>query len=153
MVLIVDSFVFLIDVWVQYFIHFVLHTWYSLFCLVEYWWYFLLFCFALDLYAYGCFVCMCACVPHSCLVVPMEIRQKDQIPWNWNCRWLWATLGVLKIEPRFSCKSKCSSPLSPLPSLPPYNLTKKQQTNLLFFKKKKAFWLYSVGGYAVAIAH
>lgn len=39
--------------------------------------------------------------PHVCLV-PMEATKKNQIHWNWCCRWLWATIWVMGTEPRSS---------------------------------------------------
>ena len=35
--------------------------------------------------------------PNGC-VIP-EVRRGHQIPWNWNYRWLWATMWVLGIKP------------------------------------------------------
>lgn len=37
---------------------------------------------------------MCVCAPCACLV-PMEVRKRHWIPWNWSCRWLWGTMWVL----------------------------------------------------------
>lgn len=47
----------------------------------------------LDLfYVYDvCFACMYVCTPWAYLV-PMEVRRGHQIYWNWNYRWLWATI-------------------------------------------------------------
>lgn len=42
-----------------------------------------------------------AYIPHVCLV-PLEARKGHQIPWNWTDQWLWATMGMLRIEPRSS---------------------------------------------------
>jgi hypothetical protein len=33
-------------------------------------------------------------VPGAC-----EFRRRHWIPWNWSCRWLWATMCVLGTEP------------------------------------------------------
>lgn len=40
-------------------------------------------------------VCMCA----MCMPVPAEVTTGHHSLWNWSCRYLWATLWVLGIEP------------------------------------------------------
>ena len=48
-----------------------------------------------------CFVCLCICVPVVCLV-PTKIKRRNQIPWNWNYKQLWAVTWILGLEPKFS---------------------------------------------------
>lgn len=48
-----------------------------------------------------CFVCLCICVPVICLV-PTKVKRRNQIPWNWNYKQLWAVTWILGLEPRFS---------------------------------------------------
>lgn len=49
-------------------------------------------------YVWGCFACTYACVPCSCLL-SLEVRTVCQITWDWNYRWLKATMWALGIEP------------------------------------------------------
>lgn len=42
-----------------------------------------------------CIACMCTYMCVQCLV---EARGGHRIPWNWNNRWLWATIWVLWTE-------------------------------------------------------
>lgn len=63
------------------------------------------------LYAYGCFACMHASVPHVCLK-PNEVRRGCWVPWNQSYRR--ATRWVLGIESRYFHKSKYSYSLNQL---------------------------------------
>lgn len=50
---------------------------------------------------------------HECMYskyVPNATRRHrgHQFPWNWNCKWLWATMWILGIKPRSSAKATCA---------------------------------------------
>lgn len=54
-------------------------------------------CFLKNVYGY--FACMYICAP--CVFLGLaEIRREHQMLWNWSCRWVWAAMWVLGIEPR-----------------------------------------------------
>lgn len=41
-------------------------------------------------YVYVWFAYMYVCAPHECLV-PLEVKRRHKIHWNWNYRWSWPT--------------------------------------------------------------
>lgn len=52
--------------------------------------------FILCMHAFPACICTIACLE-------AEVNRSQQwIPWHWNYKWLWAALGVLVLEPRFS---------------------------------------------------
>lgn len=53
------------------------------------------------------FTCKCVYGPH----VPAEARNRRWVPWNWGCRWLWATtMCMLETKPSSSVRANPPHP-------------------------------------------
>lgn len=51
------------------------------------------------LYVYGYFTYIYVCA--QCVwLIHRKARSRDQIPWDWSFRWLWASIRFLEIEPK-----------------------------------------------------
>jgi hypothetical protein len=51
-----------------------------------------------SVYAHGCFACGMYVYAPCTRLMKAEARRRYQIPWNWNHKWLEATLWVLGLE-------------------------------------------------------
>ena len=63
-------------------------------------------------YVYGCFVCMCACVVHMCLM-HSEASRGLLIFWNWSYKWLWVAMWVLGTETKLPLRLMVAHAFNP----------------------------------------